>query len=149
MFTYISVNRTKAFTINMITLQKTIYTHTYTHPHYTHTHTNWSPNNIWYLIPMSIVIHDLQVSLDTFDTMSIVIPDSAGQPLHNSLFDTQVHCYVRLCRSAHMLFNILHLTLGAEGRSVLPIEILSEGHNDLLSKNLWVKQLKLGFTTLK
>jgi len=57
--------------------------------------------------------------------MSIVIPDSAGQPLPKSLFDTHVHCYVRLCRSAHTLFNILHLTLGAVGRSVLMIEIFN------------------------
>ena len=32
---------------------------------------------------------------------------------------------------------------------VLPIEILSEGHSDPLSKNPRVKQPKLGVTTLK
>ena len=37
----------------------------------------------------------------------------------------------------------------AANGSVFPVEILCEGHNDPLSKNLRVKRLKLGVTTLK
>ena len=37
----------------------------------------------------------------------------------------------------------------AANGSVFPAEILGEGHNDPLSKNLRVKRLKLGVTTLK